>query len=214
MRGRPATPTVNAWKMASKEEVLSGLHNVLRDAEQSGVPLKAILNCLDNEINSSSRSWSTWNFVSFTSFKLIPALVLVVLLHIPLLQVISGSVCILPAPLFITGLIHPLANCSACQGVTEAPRLVNLTRKNFVLHYAHSLQPIVVVEAALHWPAMEVFSYDYFRSLYSSYPEAINADTSKGQFFSYSSNICNLKELFDLPSERAAMVAEKWYVGW
>ena len=202
--------------MACKDEVLSGLHNVLGDAKQSGVPLEVILNCLDNEINSSSRSapWSTWNFVSFILFKLIPALLLVVLLYYPLQQLINGSVCVLPAPTLITGPIHPLANCSMCQGVTEAPRLVNLTRKDFALHYAHSLQPVVVVGAALHWPAMQMFSYDYFRILYSSIPEAINTDTSKGQFFSYSSNIRNLKELFDLPSERAAMVTERWYVGW
>jgi hypothetical protein len=91
---------------------------------------------------------------------------------------------------------------------------VNITRKEFALHYAHSSQPVVVVRAALHWSAMQVFSYDYFRNLYSTFPDAIDADTSKGQFFSYNSNIRNLKELFDLPSERAAMTTERWYIGW
>jgi len=61
---------------------------------------------------------------------------------------------------------------------------------------------------------MEVFSYNYFKDLYQQSPEAIDSDTEKGQFFSYSSNIRNLKELFELSSEGVSMATEKWYIGW
>lgn len=185
------------------------------------MPLEDILKCLDNETKPIKSSFiiyparcSLQNLISFTFFKVIPALFCVFLLHFPLLQLFTGSTCVLSPPLMLTEIMHPLVNCSMCQGVTEAPRFVNLTRKEFALHHAHSSRPIVVVGAALDWPAMQVFSYDYFRGLYYSFPESLDADTSKGQFFSYSSNIHDLKELFELTSERAAMITERWYIGW
>lgn len=205
--------------MASKEDVVSSICKLVRKANKAGIPLEDILKCLDNErtyINKTSHDsgWSVWSCAAFSLFKLIPGLLVVLLLHLPVLQFFNGSSCIIPTPDVILGMVSPLANCSVCHGVTEAPRLVNLTRKEFAIHHAHSCRPIVVVGAASDWPAMQVFSYDYFRNLYHKYPEAINADTGAGQFFSYSSNIRNLKDLFDLSSERAAMTEETWYIGW
>ena len=205
--------------MCTKQDTMSSLLEALRDAEKAGVTLEDILKCLNTKtkpIRSVARQWrySLRNSASFIFLQLMPALSLVFLLHFPLMKLLSGASCLLPAPVLLRGMIHPLANCSACQGVTEAPRLLNLTPKDFALHHAYSSRPIVVAEAALHWPAMHMFSYEYFRSLYYRYPDAIGADTSKGQFFSYSANIRNLKELFELPSERVAMTTERWYIGW
>ena len=45
-------------------------------------------------------------------------------------------------------------------------------------------------------------------------PEAMDADINSGHFFSYSSRIKDLKELFEMSAERASMASEKWYIGW
>lgn len=212
-------------KAKAKEAAVSHLGSVLKDADKSGVPLKHIVYCLNNEakaLNSLNRAalparWSSFlgYAAAFTLFKLVPCIMIGLLLQALILQLLNRSSCVFPAPLLLCEMfIQPLANCSVCEGIAEAPRLVNISRKEFALYHAHSSRPIVVIGAALKWPAMETFSYDYFRNLYNSYPDAINIDTSTGQFFSYSSNIRNLKELFELPSERAAMTVDKWYVGW
>ena len=201
--------------------MLSGLCELAKDSQKAGIPLEDILECLDavtetKHINGQSKSarCSFKNYISFTLFKLFPALFLVLLLYFPVLRVFNSSACVLPSPGLLSDVMHPLANCSMCQGVKGAPRLVNLSRNEFMLRHAHSSRPIVVVRAALHWPAMKTFSYEYFRSLYRSHPDAIDSDTTEGQFFSYSSNIRNLRELFELTSERATMTTERWYIGW
>ena len=73
---------------------------------------------------------------------------------------------------------------------------------------------MVIEGAADDWSAMNVFSYDYFKDLYLRTPGSLDDDNIKGQFFSYSSNIMDLKELFNLPVERAEMKIERWYIGW
>ena len=193
--------------------IVSKLRDIWRDAENEGVPLSHIWECLDKEISSSREaSWSAqWGC------RLFLALLITVILHVIMLQIFneSRSICAFPAPVLLAEMIHPLVNCSNCLDINEAPRLGDLTRKEFALNHAHNLRPVVVVGGALHWPAMQVFSYDYLRSLYSRlYPEAITDMTSKGQFFSYSSNIHNLKDLFELTGESAATAADRWYVGW
>lgn len=201
-------------KMCCKEDVVSSLLEIIRDAERGGVPLEDTLKCLDNEARSFTHPYTSRYLPRKSASYIVLAISFVFLLHFPLWKLLGGASCLLPAPVLLREVIPPLVNCSICQGVTEAPRLVNLTRKHFALHHAHSSQPIVVAEAALHWQAMHMFSYDYFRNLYDKYPDAVGADTTKGQFFSYSSNIRNLKELFDISSERVAMTTERWYIGW
>ena len=211
-----ATPTFTLT-MAAK--TLSSLRLILSDAERTGTSLQEILSLLDEERGSdrNGESWNArraacavWSLIQ-RLFTIIPCLFIGFLLHAAVLQVLSGSFCVVPMPMVIAGMMTPPANCDVCQGVKGAPRLVNPSRKEFVLHHAHTSRPIVVVGAALNWSAVEVFSYEYFRRIYQRFPDAIDSD---GQFFSYSSNIQNLKELFELSSERATMTSERWYIGW
>ena len=104
--------------------------------------------------------------------------------------------------------------CRVCEGVEGALRFVNLSREDFIHQHAYSAKPIVVEGAARGWPAMEVFSYDYFKDLYLQTPGSLDDDYTKGQFFSYSSSIMDLKGLFQLPVEQAEMKTERWYIGW
>ena len=197
--------------MMDESDVLSTLRRIVSDGDKAGIPAHDILAVLDEE-RKPSQTTRLQNLFSCTLF--IPCLFFGFLLHIPVLQIWNGSFCVIPSPSMVVGMIQPIANCSVCQGVTEAPRLVNLSRKDFALKHAHNSRPIVVVGAAMNWSAMEVLSYEYFQRLYQRYPDAVDGDMTKGQFFSYSSNIRNLKDLFELSSERVAMVSERWYIGW
>lgn len=98
--------------------------------------------------------------------------------------------------------------------MSGALRFGNLSREDFVHNHAYSAKPIVVERAADGWSAMEVFSYDYFKDLYQKTPGSLDDDNIKGQFFSYSSNIMDLKDLFQLSVEQAQMKSERWYIGW
>ena len=198
----------------------SRLSQILSDAERSGVTHNEIMALLDLQKEPSARVPGTAGMREFlyralltspAKWYLVPFLLVTSIFYIPTLQLWNHSSCIFPAPVIM---VQPLADCAVCRGVTGAPRLVGISRKNFSLHHAHSSRPIVVVGAALDWPALEIFSYEYFRGLYQNFPDAIDSDTSKGQFFAYSSNIPTLKDLFQLSPERAAMTTESWYIGW
>lgn len=194
------------------ENILASLRKIVSEANKAGIPVHDIVFHLDKEIQLNGVT--RWTRLRTWVPCILPCLLVVFLLHVPFVQLWNGSFCVFPTPMVMVGMIQPLANCSICQGLTEAPRLVNLSRKDFALHHAHSSRPIVVVGAALNWSATQELSYEYFQSLYQRYPDAIQNDMAKGQFFSYSSNIRNLKDLFELSSERAAMTHERWYIGW
>lgn len=205
----------------SRQEAVSNLCQLLKESEKAGIPLEDILKCLDSKDACAgvNHSWwrpkcSLWKWFRFTLLNILPVMFLAFLLYFPAVQLINESPCVVQAPMVFGEIMHPIVNCSMCKGLTEAPRLTNLSRREFMEHHAHSSRPIVVVGAASHWPAMDIFSYSYFKGLYQSHPDGIETDTNTGQFFSYSSNIKNLKELFELSSESVAMERERWYIGW
>lgn len=147
-------------------------------------------------------------------FKVYPVIFVLLLLAYPLYNLVIGSPCLVAEVSPFGEAVTPVIDCNICEGVTEAPRLTNLTQDDFIRNYAYTSRPLLVVGAVLDWPAIEVFSYDYFKSLYLKSPESLEEDSNSGQFFAYSSNIKDLKELFSLPSDVATMESEKWYIGW
>ena len=215
----------------SKVEVISELYELFEQSEKNGISLEDIFKCVYSnvgsttiddsydELNTPYSKKSHWrHYVSkgihFSVLQLLPFLFLGFLFYFPMAQLMYTSPCIMHTPVPLVEVTHPIINCTMCQGLTEAPRLKNLSRNEFMEHHAHSLRPIVVVGAASRWPAIEVFSYDYFKKLYQNYPESVEADMNTGQFFSYSSNIRNLKELFEIPHNQLSVENERWYIGW
>jgi len=147
-------------------------------------------------------------------FKVYPIIFLFCLSLYPLYKLAVGSPCLVNEVTPFGEILTPLVNCKMCEGVTGAPRLRNLSQEDFIRNYAYTSRPILVEGAVLHWSAIEVFSYEYFKDLYLSAPASLDEDKSSGQFFSYSSSIEDLEHLFSLPDEMASMAAEKWYIGW
>ena len=147
-------------------------------------------------------------------FKVYPIIFAIALLAYPVFRLFAGYACLLVEVSPFGEAVTPIVDCKMCEGVTGAPRLTNLTTDEFIRNHAYTARPILVVGAVSNWSALEVFSYDYFKSLYLKSPQSLDEDNDSGQFFAYSSNIHDLKDLFSLPSEVATMETEKWYIGW
>ena len=148
-------------------------------------------------------------------FKVYPVIFLLMLPVYPGYKLLAGSRCLLSEVSPFGEAVTPIVDCSICEGVREAPRLPsNLSMDDFIRNYAYTSRPILVEGAVSNWSALGVFSYDYFKSLYMRFEEALEDDHNSGQFFAYSSNIRDLKGLFSLPSDVATMETEKWYIGW
>ena len=201
----------------ARQQATSTLSAVIEEAKEAGWSQNELKNCLKHELalpnehpsrKPKKRRLSMHYFV----FRLFPVLFGIAALYFPASSLLRGSPCVVSQLTPIGDVIHPLVDCEICRGLTEAPRLVNISRDDFVRYHAYQSKPVLVVGAAAEWPALELFSYDYFKELYLRTPGALKEEDM--QFFAYSSNIANLKELFALPSEVATMSKEKWYIGW
>ena len=208
-----------------EEEVISTVRKAIRRARSRGMTDDQILQAAQSKGYSTSPKDNTDDVTDSLSerlcstmncllFKVYPIVFLLLLTAYPLSRMAMGYSCLLTEVSPFGEAVTPVVDCSICEGVTSAPRLTNLTRDDFVRNHAYTSRPILVVGAALNWSAVEVFSYDFFKGLYMTSPGSLDEDNDKGQFFPYSSDIRDLKELFSLPSEVATMETEKWYIGW
>ena len=209
--------------------MVSHIKEILKRAKSRGMSNEEIRKCLiqngyslnlltdkktDEEIPLDPIGPQLWRYFNCLMFKVYPIIFALVLLSYPLFKMVTGSPCLLQEISPFGEAVTPIVDCKICEGVTEAPRLVNITQDDFIRNYAYTSRPVLVVGAVSNWSAVDIFSYDYFKSLYMNAPESLEEDHNKGQFFAYSSNIRDLKDLFSLPSEVATMETEKWYIGW
>ncbi|XP_043251370.1 uncharacterized protein LOC122396775 [Colletes gigas] len=134
--------------------------------------------------------------------------------YIDVIKSIRGTRCLIPNNYFIWEFTRPIANCNYCRNVTAALILPNLTREEFK-QYAYSSQPMVIKNAAGHWPASKVFSWKFFRDLYESIDGAYDS-AEECQFLHFKSNFTNLRDVFAMSKDRAMQHNGKdpWYVGW
>ncbi len=209
------------------ENVIRGLRKILDKARKKGLT--------DNDLNiyledkgylpadkktddtlEESCDCNTKQFILLNTllFKWYPIILVLCISLYPLHKLAVWSPCLANEVFPLTEAVAPLVDCSICEGVTGAPRLSNLSQEEFVKNYAYNGKPILVEGAVLHWSAIKVFSYEYFKNLYLSAPSSLDEDTSSGQFFSYNSNVEDLHHLFSLPDDVASMSKEKWYIGW
>ena len=202
------------------DQVLTELSTILENAKKAGLSDEEIKECLEKDgllqtpIDSAQLIQKAWRLLDILIFKVYPILFLCAMFAYPVVKAYTGAPCLVSEVFPLSEAVVPFVDCGMCEGVTGAPRLTNLSQEEFIRNYAYQSKPILVVGAASDWPALDVFSYDYFKNLYLSRPGALEGDNAQGQFFAYSSNIKDLADLFALPSEVATMSKEKWYIGW
>ena len=150
------------------------------------------------------------NVVTLVLYRALPCLLVLLYVLQRLESLWYEHPCLLPRIVPYGEVTLPVADCDICSNMSEVPAIENVTVAFFLNEYAYSSRPVLMKGAAKDWPATRLFSYEYFRQLYSQNPQTVH----HGQFFAYSSNIESLDEFMSMSSDRASMKTETWYIGW
>lgn len=211
-------------------KVVLDIADARKRAKAAGLGEDEILRCLllfQEQLNTentpglnSSQTTRTTHLLThllmallWVGYRLLPCILCLAVLLYPVYHWYIDSPCLIPQYLPVAEFTMPVVNCSFCQRFTHVPVInaSDITTSEFMNKYAYSSQPLLIKGAALSWPAIDKFSYEYFKELYLQRPEALEEDKVKGQFFAYSSGIRNLEEFVNLSSNDAN---KKWYIGW
>ncbi|KAF5303373.1 hypothetical protein FQR65_LT08286 [Abscondita terminalis] len=132
-----------------------------------------------------------------------------------ILNYFLGIRCIIPNNYFVWEATRPISDCQFCTNVTEPLILLNVTREEFS-KYAFSSKPIVIKNALHHWPAVTVFTFDFFKSLYDNIHDAYRSVDEECQFLHFKSNFISLRDVFSMSEDRVKNQPGEasWYVGW
>lgn len=128
---------------------------------------------------------------------------------------ILGIRCILANNYFIWEATRPIKDCSFCTNVTEPIVLNNLTKDDF-MPYAYSSKPIVIQKAFMHWPALNMFSLQFFKQLYNRTDDGYRTVDEECQFLHFKSDFISIQDVFSMSEERSQNPNSdvSWYVGW
>lgn len=106
-------------------------------------------------------------------------------------------------------------DCSlVCEGLTEVPRVSDMSKEEFVTKYAYTGRPVVVTDAAKNWSATEVFNFTFFKDLFEKNKDAYRVNEEECQFFPYRTEFISLEQAFNMSKERSEWKGEPWYFGW
>jgi hypothetical protein len=149
---------------------------------------------------------------------LVGAVVVSILLKVifdSLMKNTLGTRCLLPNNYFIWEATRPETDCSMCKDVKSVLVFGNITRDEF-RNYAYSPRPMLVKGAALHWPAMQTFTYHFLKDIYQNVEGAYESIEEECQILTFKTEFKSLEDVFSMPESRVLLEeGEKpWYVGW
>ncbi|PSN43618.1 hypothetical protein C0J52_15029 [Blattella germanica] len=126
-----------------------------------------------------------------------------------------GTRCMLPNNYFIWEATRPETDCNMCKDVKSVLVFENITREEF-RDYAYSPRPMLVKGAALHWPAMHTFTYNFLKYVYQNVEGAFESVEEECQILTFKTEFKSLEDVFSMPESRVLQKdGEKpWYVGW
>ena len=161
-----------------------------------------------------------------TSIYLLSAIIVIFLtaflsflVKFPILDILVdntlGIRCVIPNNYFIWEATRPVTDCSMCENVTEVLNLQNCSREQFA-KYAYTSKPLVIRNAASHWPAMKIFNFKFFKELFENIEGSYQSVEDECQFLTFKTEFISLKEVFNMSKERAenGKGEKPWYVGW
>ncbi|XP_002736198.1 bifunctional arginine demethylase and lysyl-hydroxylase JMJD6-like [Saccoglossus kowalevskii] len=162
--------------------------------------------------------------ITFSAFSLAAALKLGVLEYEGFVELwfdlrdltMEEEPCIVDNPEYIQDIFRPPINCDLCKNVTEVGKVRNLSEEEFKKLYAYTSRPVVVQDGTKGWTAPQVFSFEFFQTIYSPDSEALHRVEKDCQFFPYQTEFSLLSEVFNMSSERANLSdgSSPWYIGW
>ncbi|XP_059152861.1 uncharacterized protein LOC131938739 [Physella acuta] len=169
-------------------------------------------------------------------FKFIIAVTLVVLVVVTLaldlqssaINYIYNDKCLISKSL-LREWTGPYFSCDQCQNLTHVSALSQVSGDEAVLGSGYGAVPyvqavlgsgygavpVLLKGACRDWGAVNTFSFQFFKELYTSNPEIL-AEQSNCQFFYYGTDFRSLEDVFAMSEDRAAgrEGEERWYVGW
>ncbi|KAL3858860.1 hypothetical protein ACJMK2_009109 [Sinanodonta woodiana] len=124
--------------------------------------------------------------------------------------------CIINLPEAIVDVFRPPVDCAICRGITAVDRVSNITSEEFENKYAYSGHPVIITDGTESWTAPEVFSFEFFKEIYTDDSPVMENTEANCQFFPYKTNFKNLRDVFTMSEERAHMKdgSDPWYIGW
>ena len=187
-----------------------------KEAQKSGVTNEEIcsefLRTVKGPKSKKARSW-----LKIFTFIVLPVLLSVggYFLFNFLAEHYKEDVCLINFNEIVGEVSRKITNCSLmCEGLTELPRISNLTKEEFVDKFAYNGRPVVVTDAAVNWTALQTFNFTFLKGLYDSSQDAYRNNEEECQFFPYKTEFETLKEAFSMPKKRVEWKAEPWYFGW
>lgn len=191
------------------DEFKQALQQVNDDYEQLGL-----------QVHELERAWNL-NKPFFITPKYILSIIIILFsfyksnYFVAIPQYAFGIRCIFPNNYFIWEATRPIVDCNFCANVTEPIILSNLTKEEFK-PFAYSSKPIVIQQAFLHWPALNIFSLKYFKSLYNQTEDGYKSVDEECQFLHFKSDFISIVDVFSMSEERSINPNSdvSWYVGW
>lgn len=124
--------------------------------------------------------------------------------------------CIVENNAVISEMTRPIIACNFCSTLKSVSIEYAISLQNFSTKYAYTSVPVLIKNATYNWSAMEIFSYQYLKNLYTDIEGALSSVDEECQFFHYNTDFENLTEVFSMSDARANFTeGEKpWYIGW
>ncbi|XP_050393957.1 uncharacterized protein LOC126811934 [Patella vulgata] len=131
-------------------------------------------------------------------------------------DMVYGSRCVIDINPVISEMVRPLANCKVCRDLRAVPIERNLSVETFMAKYAFTGVPVLIKDATSNWTAMQTFSYNFFKDLYTNTEGAFDITEEECQFFPYKTEFQSLEEALNMTDARVAFEEGErpWYFGW
>ncbi|XP_045117261.1 uncharacterized protein LOC123507962 [Portunus trituberculatus] len=127
---------------------------------------------------------------------------------------LNAEQCTIDMPASVQDVFRPPVECGMCRDVVEIERVHTITPQQFEERYAYSGRPVVVTDGQRNWSAPHTFSFTFFKSIYADDSPVLENFERDCQFFPYQTEFRNLRHVFNMTAERAAMRGDPWYIGW
>ncbi|CAI9720833.1 Hypothetical predicted protein [Octopus vulgaris] len=124
--------------------------------------------------------------------------------------------CLIDVHESISLLFRPPADCKFCRNVTHVDRVSGISVAEFEKDYAYSGRPVIITDGMKNWTALDVFSFEFFKGIYSEDSPALSSSERNCQFFPYQTKFKNLGEVFQMDPARVDLTdsSNPWYIGW
>jgi hypothetical protein len=85
----------------------------------------------------------------------------------PRIDDITTEECVLYSPDLTSAVARPVEDCSMCaQPLTHIDRISNISKADFLTHYAYTGVPVIITDAINEWSALSLFTFAFLKDLY------------------------------------------------